>query len=69
MTILGIYVLIILLKLIGIPIIKEITWPWIFLWPLIGAIIMLFVRIIGYVLAFVFTFGFLWMLYWLWTII
>jgi len=68
MTIFGIYILIIVLKMVGVPVIREISWPWIFLWPLVAAILMFVIRIIGYILAVVFTFGFLWMLYWLWTI-
>lgn len=66
MTYIGIYFLLIILRAIGTPVLKEIPWPWFFLWPLVLFFVTLIIRILYFVGSFVIVFGLLALLAWLW---
>jgi CBS domain containing-hemolysin-like protein len=66
MTYIGIYLLLIILRAVGTPVLKEIPWPWFFLWPLVLFVVMLVIRILYFLGSFVLVFGFLALLAWLW---
>ena len=68
MTILGIWILALVLRALRFPVLREIPWPWLFLWPLVAWVLMFVIRILEYIFYFLFFIGFMWLLVWLWNV-
>jgi len=57
-----IYVILIFLKAIGFPVLKEISWGWFILWPLVALILKLVIKILELIIYPVLVFGFIWLM-------
>ena len=58
----SIYLVLLFLRAIRFPILKEIDWGWFFLWPVIAFFLKIIIRLLELIIYPILVFGFLWLL-------
>lgn len=58
----AIYVVLIFLKAVGFPILKDVSWGWFIFWPVIALLLRVIIGILEFIIYPVIVFGFLWLM-------